>query len=44
MRITDRKLANSDRILNLKEMDRFIIHFSRPKDPVAIEVDNIRLE
>ncbi len=42
--ITDRILSNRQRNLNLEEMDRLIIHFSRPQDPVAIEVDNIRLE
>ena len=44
MRITDRLLSNRERILNLEEMDRLIIHFARPQDPVGIEVDNIRLE
>ncbi len=44
MRLTDRLLSNRERILNLEEMDRLIIHFARPQDPVAIEVDNIRLE
>jgi hypothetical protein len=44
MSITDRLLSNKKRDLNLKEMDRLIIHFARPADPVAIEVDNLRLE
>lgn len=44
MQIADRQLWNSERNLNLKEMDRLYIHFSKPEDPVAIEIDNIRLE
>lgn len=44
MRITDRLLSSRERNLNLEEMDRMIIHFSRPQVPVAIEVDDIRLE
>ena len=44
MQIADRQLWNSERDLNLEEMDRFYIHFSKPKDPVAIEIDNFRLE
>jgi hypothetical protein len=42
--ISDRLLSNKKRNLNLTEMDRLIIYFSRPTDPVALEVDNIRLE
>ena len=42
--ITNRMLSSRERILNLEEMDRLIIHFGRPQDPVAIEVDNLRLE
>jgi hypothetical protein len=44
MPIVDRQLWNSNRNLNLREMDRIIIYFSRPKGSVAIEVDNLRLE
>jgi VanZ family protein len=44
MPITDRILSSRDRNLNLEEMDRLIIHFAKPQDPVAIEVDNLRLE
>ncbi|MEN8007871.1 MAG: hypothetical protein ABFS42_12700 [Candidatus Krumholzibacteriota bacterium] len=44
MPITGRQLWNSDRNLNLLEMDRLIFYFAKPKEPVAIEIDNIRLE
>jgi len=44
MPIANRQLWNSDRDLNIHEMDRLIIYFAKPTDPVAIEVDNIRLE
>ncbi len=42
--LVDRKLANSDRNLNLAEMDRLIIYFSKPKEMRTIEIDNLRLE
>ena len=44
MPIADRRMHNSDRNLNLEEMDRFIIYFSRPQEVWTIEIDNIRLE
>lgn len=44
MDIADRQLWNSDRHLNLAEMDRFHFFFRRPETPLAIEVDNIRLQ
>lgn len=44
MPIVNRQLWNGDRNLNIEELDRFMIFFSKPQDPVAIEVDNIRLE
>ena len=44
MPIVDRQLWNSDRNLNLGEMDRLIIYFSRPQENRTIEIDNIRLE
>jgi len=42
--LVDRKLANSDRILNLAEMDRLIIYFGKPQEMRTIEIDNLRLE
>lgn len=44
MPIVDRQLWNSDRNLNLEEMDRIIIYFSRPQEMWTIEIDNLRLE
>lgn len=44
MPIANRQLWNSDRNLNPVEMDRLIIYFGKPQEPVAVEVDNIRLE
>ena len=44
MDIADRKLWNSDRHLNCAEMDRFHFFFRKPETPLAIEIDNIRLE
>jgi VanZ family protein len=44
MDIADRKLWNSDRNLELTEMDRLIIYFPQPQEPVTVEIDNIRLE
>lgn len=44
MPIADRKIKHSKRNLNLKEMDRLYIYFPKPKVPVAIQIDNIRLE
>ena len=44
MPIADRQLWNSDRNLNLGEMDRLIIYFSKPQATRTIEIDNLRLE
>ena len=44
MPIADRQLWNSDRNLNLGEMDRLIIYFSRPQATRTIEIDNLRIE
>jgi VanZ family protein len=42
--IRDRRLFNTDRILELGEMDRLIFYYPRPKEPGTLEFDNIRLE
>ncbi len=44
MEIADRQLWNSERNLNLKEMDRLIFFFRKPAGTLAIEIDNVRLE
>ncbi len=44
MPIGDRQLWNSDRNLNVGEMDRLIIYFSKPQESRTIEIDNLRLE
>ena len=42
--LVNRKLSNSNRNLNLAEMDRFIIYFAKPQEMHTIEIDNLRLE
>lgn len=44
MPIDDRQMWNSERNLNLAEMDRLLIYLLKPQDQVTIEIDNIRLE
>ena len=44
MPLVDRRMFNSDRNLNLAEMDRLIIYFAKPQEMQTIEIDNLRLE
>jgi len=44
MPIAERQLWNTERNLNLMEMDRVIIYFGKPQETLAIEIDNLRLE
>jgi hypothetical protein len=44
MPVADRRMHNSDRNLDLEEMDRIIIYFPKPQEVLTIDIDNIRLE
>lgn len=44
MPISDRQLWNTDRNLNLQEMDRLIFYFGKPQETRTVEIDNLRLE
>lgn len=44
MPLADRQMWNSDRNLNLAEMDKIIFYFRKPQEMVAVEIDNLRLE
>jgi len=41
--IVDRQMRNSDRILNLTDIDRILLFLPTPKDTIKMEFDNLRL-